>query len=210
MSCRFCRRCSQSIHRFQEPCSSAGAFSGAVRGPRLDLRLVLLLQRLDALLHVAAGVEQVLIGFVELVLVQIQLRLGEIELVLDRALLRFLGLRELGGKRGHPLLVGVEQRLRLADALLDRAGLGAQLRRVRLDVAQGRGERKRQCMVGHAQRSLRVGLLLGRVGQPGQPFRGVVGALIDDLGGGEVGGPLPADLGGGRGGPPPREAGGEQ
>ncbi len=51
-------------------------------GLRLHLGIVFLDQRLDALLRVAAGGQQILVCLLDFVLVQIELGLREIELIL--------------------------------------------------------------------------------------------------------------------------------
>ena len=56
---------------------------------------VVLHHLLDPLMHVAAGQHQVLVGGGDLVLVELQLRLRQVEPVLQRAVLRGAGLGEL-------------------------------------------------------------------------------------------------------------------
>ena len=72
---------------------------------RFGLCLMFLHHRLDLLPRIAACIDQVLIGFVQFILVQLQLRLGKIQLVLDLVFLIGLGLRECGGKIIYALLV---------------------------------------------------------------------------------------------------------
>ena len=62
---------------------------------------VLLLRLLDALVHVAAGGHQVVVGILDLVLVELHLRADEVELILQVGL---VGLRRLA----HLLRQGVE------------------------------------------------------------------------------------------------------
>lgn len=75
------------------------------------MRIVLLDHRLDLLPRITACLDQVLVGFVQFVLVEFQLRLRKLQLVLDFVLLLRLGLRERGGEVIDPLLVCVEQGL---------------------------------------------------------------------------------------------------
>ena len=176
-------------------------------GTRLDLRVMLLLQGFDSLLQVAAGFDQVLVGFLQLVLVQVELRLGDIQLVLQRVLLRLIGLRECTRELVHPLLIGVAQSLRNADALLDLQRLGTQRGRMRFNIAQRGREGEGERVVGDPQGRLREGLFLGSVGQPRQALRGGVGALVHQFRSRQRRGALFGHLGGGRRGLPPREAG---
>ena len=74
-------------------------------------RGVLLHQRLDALMLVSARCQQVLVRGRHFVLVQLHLRAGQIELVLQGALALGGGLRERRRQLRHPRLVGLEQLL---------------------------------------------------------------------------------------------------
>ena len=177
---------------------------------RLDLRVMLLLQGLDSLLQVAAGLDQVLVGFLQLILVQVELRLGDIQLVLQGVLLRLIGLRECAGQLVHPLLVGIAQSLRNTDALLDLQRLRTQRGRMRFNVAQCGREGEGERMVGDPQGRLREGLFLGSVGQPCQALRGGVGALVHQFRSSERRGALFGHFGRGRRGLPPRKAGGRE
>ena len=103
---------------------------------------------------IAACLDQVLVGFVQFILVQFQLRLRKFQLVLDLVLLIGLGLRECGGELIDPLLIGAEQSLRLGDARLNGRGIGIQCGRMRLDVAKRFGEGQVELMVGDSQRRL--------------------------------------------------------
>ena len=60
---------------------------------------------------IAAGFNQVLVCFLQLVFVQFQLRLRQVQLVLDFVLLIRFRLRKCGGEVIHTLLIGGEQRL---------------------------------------------------------------------------------------------------
>ncbi len=115
---------------------------------RLGLCVVFLHHRFDLLPRIAACLDQVLVGFVQFVLVQFQLRLREVQLVLDLVLLIGLGLRERGGEVIYALLVGAEQSLRLGDARLNGRGIGIQRGRVRFDIAKRFGEGQVEFMVG--------------------------------------------------------------
>ncbi len=187
-------------------CSGSRSRRGCNR-TRFDLRVVFLLQGLDLLLWVAAGLDQILVGLFQLVLVQVELRLGEIQLVLQGVLLRLLGVSKRGGQFGHALLIRVEQRFGFPNAILDFQRLGTQLRRMRFDVPQGGREGKGERMVGHPQGRLRKGLFFGGRGEPRQPLRRRVRALIDEFRRSQCGGPLLGHPGGGRRGLPPAYAG---
>ena len=118
----------------------------------LDLLSMFLDQRLDALARIAAGIEQILVGFVQFVFVEVELRLSQIQFVLQRIFLCRLCLCHLGRQIAYALLVDVKQGLRLADAIIDFCGLRIQRRRVCFDVAQGGVEGKIQRVIGNAQR----------------------------------------------------------
>ncbi len=177
------------------------------RHARFHLRVVLLFQGFDSFLRVAAGLDQVLIRFLEFVLVQIELRPGEIQLVLQSVFLRLLGVRERAGQFGHSLLIRIEQALGSADSILDFQRIRTQRGRMRFDVAQRGREREGDCMVGYPQGRLRIGLFVGGLGEPRQALRRGVGALIDQFRRGQCRRPLPRYSGGGRCGFPPAYAG---
>ena len=109
---------------------------------------VLLLHHLDALVEVPAGLQQILARLLHLVLLELHLRLGELEAVLDGGLLGIRGLLERGGEALHLLGVRLELFLRALEALLQLLRLGGQLRRVRLDVAQRAREREIELVIG--------------------------------------------------------------
>ena len=75
------------------------------------LDLVLLHHGFDLLPGIAAGFNQVLVCFLQLVFVQFQLRLRQVQLVLDFVLLIRFRLRKCSGEVIHTLLIGGEQRL---------------------------------------------------------------------------------------------------
>ena len=132
---------------------------------RLGLRIMFLHHRFDLLPRIAAGLDEVLVGFVQFILVQFQLRLRKVQLVLELVLLVGLGLCERRGELIYPLLVGAEQSLRFGDAPLNGRGIGTQCGRVRFDIAQRFGECQIEFMVGDSQRRLAERLFLGCDGQ---------------------------------------------
>ena len=150
---------------------------------RLGLRVMLLHHRFDLLPRIAACLDQVLVGLVQFVLVQFQLRLRKIQLVLDLVLLIGLGLRECGCEAIYLLLIGAEQSLRFGDARLNGRCLGIERGWVRFDIAKRFGEGQIQFMVGDSQRRLAERLLLGCDRQLRQALRRCVCALIHKIGG---------------------------
>ncbi len=116
-------------------------------GGLLLRRGVLLHHCLDALVHVAAGIGQLLIRLLHLILVELQLRLGHIQLILQRVVLRRPGLRERGGELSDTRLVRIQQLLRGVQTSFDLLRLRAQHRRMRLDATQRRGEGEIQVVV---------------------------------------------------------------
>ena len=184
-----------------------GDGGGGCCGACLDLCVMLLFQRFDALLQISAGFDQVLVRFLQFILVQVELRLGNIQLVLQRVFLRLLGLCNSRNQFLDPLLIGVEQSLGLADAVFDLERIGAQRRRVRFHIAQCGREGEGERVVGDPQRRLSIGLFVGGFRQPRQPLRRRVGALIDQFRRRRGGGALFRDLGGGWCGFPPGKTG---
>ena len=177
--------------------------------------VVLLLHHLDALMQVAAGLQQIVVRFLYFVLREFHLRLGQIEPVLDGSL---VGVRSLGERAAQALdllrvmlllFLGIEQ------TLLDLNGLGAEHRRMRLDVADRGAEGQVQLVIGELHRRLRQRLLLGGSGEARQAFGRQERVLIDDghrTGSGRLGcGPLCAhrDRSGTRG-PQPIADGGQE
>src|SRR5579872_4802556 len=69
---------------------------------------VLLHHHLDALMLITASLQKILVRLVDLVLVQFELRGGEIELVLQAAFLRICGLSNSRGQPRHARLVALE------------------------------------------------------------------------------------------------------
>ena len=76
---------------------------------RFGLCVMLLHHRLDLLPRIAARLDQVLVGLVQFVLIQFQLRLRQVQAVLNFVFLISLGLRERSCEFVHTLLVGAEQ-----------------------------------------------------------------------------------------------------
>src|SRR5579864_6804399 len=93
------------------------------RGEALALmlgRFVLLLHHLDALMHVAAGLHQIVVRLGDFVLIELLLRLREIELVLNAGLGRIGSMRERFRELLHVRAVSGKLRLRPGEPLLDR------------------------------------------------------------------------------------------
>ncbi len=73
---------------------------------------------------VAAGLQQILVGLLDFVPVQLRLGLGEFEAILDRGLVRVPGGGERRGEALDVLVIAVELLLRALQALLDAEGRG--------------------------------------------------------------------------------------
>jgi len=105
---------------------------------------------LDLLPRIAAGIDQILVGLVELVFVQLHLRLGKVELVLELVFLVGFGLRHCGGEIIDALLIRGKQCLGLLDADLYGGGRGIQCRRMSFGIAQRFREGEVEFVVGDA------------------------------------------------------------
>ena len=149
---------------------------------------MLLLRGLDQLVHVAAGLQQVVVGLLDLVLLQFDLRLQQVQLVLDRGLVGIGGLRELRLEAGHRVGVARELLLRPCQGVLDAVRLLAEHGGVCLDVAQRGTEGEVELVVGELQRLLGQRTLVGGACQARQPLRGQEGVLVDDRDVGRSGG----------------------
>ncbi len=163
-------------------------------GSRLGLGIVLMHPYFYALLRVAAGGEQILVGFLELVLIQIELRLREVQFILQHNLLGGRSRRQRGRQLGHALLVAIRLRLGFRQAILDLERFGAQGRGMCFQVAKSGSEGQGKLMVGYAQRRLRVRLLFRSCRELRELLRRGVGALVDQRGRSHCGG---ASVGGG-------------
>ncbi len=115
---------------------------------------MLLHHRFDLLARIAAGLDQILVGLIQFVLVQLQLRLREVQLVLNLVFLIGLGLRKRASELIDALLVGAEQSLGLGNACLNGRGVGIQGGRVCFGIVQRFGEGEVEFMVGDPQRRL--------------------------------------------------------
>ncbi len=150
---------------------------------RLGLRFVLLHHGFDLLPRIAAGIDQILIRFVQFVLVQGQLRLRQVQFVLHGGFLRILGLRELGGEVIHPLLIGGQQFLRFADPRLDRGGIGVQCGRVSFRIANPLLEGKIELVIRNAQCRLSKRLLIRGNGALRKPQCRFISGLVHEVSG---------------------------
>src|ERR1700674_6038063 len=110
-------------------------FGGRRSRMRLGLCAMLLDHRLDLLSRIAAGIDEILAGLVEFILVQFQLRLGKLPLILNFVLLIRFGLRQRGGEIIYALLIRGEQSLGLRDARLDGRRRGIEGRGMGLGIA---------------------------------------------------------------------------
>jgi hypothetical protein len=143
-------------------------------------RFVLLLHLLDTQVYVASAPHEVIVGFGDLVLFERDLRLGEVDAILQGGLVglgclgqRILQLLETRAVSGEPLL-------RLVESLLYGGGLRAEGRRMGLHMVQRCGERQIQLTVGGLHRLPGECLLLGSVGIARQALGDEQGVLIDD------------------------------
>ena len=141
---------------------------------------MLLLHLLNALVDVAAGLQQIIVRLVHLILREVHARLREIEPVLDGRLLGVGGLGELLGELLDAFRSARQGLLRIVQALLDLARLRTERWRVRLEVPQCGGEGEIELVIGGLHGRLCERLLLGRVGKARQTLRRKEGVLVDD------------------------------
>ena len=116
---------------------------------------VLCLGLLDALVDVAAGGHQVLVPLLDLVLLDLDLRAHQVQLILQVLLVRLARLAHLLGELLQQLGVGRQTLLRIGDVRLNLQCLGAQDRRMGLDPVQRTHEGEVEFVVGGLHRGLR-------------------------------------------------------
>jgi hypothetical protein len=119
----------------------------------------------DALMQISAGLEQIRVRLRHLIAVEVELGLGKIQPILQRALICIPRLCQCGREPGHACLVAVEQLLQALEAVLHALRRLRKRGRVRLDLAQRRGECNLELLIGPAQRRLCERALFGRQGQ---------------------------------------------
>jgi hypothetical protein len=138
---------------------------------------------LDALMLIPTCLEEVLVRLIDLILIELQLRARQVELILQRGFLRIAG---LGHCRGQPLdrrLVGVEPLLRFLQPLLELLGCGTQYRRMGFDTPQGGGECQVELVIGQSIGGLRKGPFVGTFGFHSQASGERQGTLVDPYSG---------------------------
>jgi hypothetical protein len=144
---------------------------GLASGQRRQLvvhRGVLLQHRLDALMRIAARGGQILVFVVDFILVELELRLREVQLVLQRTALRIGSFRDIRRQAGHARFVRVQLFLQAGQPRIDLLRLRTQHRRMRLDPAQRCGERDIHLVIGRLHHRLRRCALLRGGGLIGQ------------------------------------------
>src|SRR5215831_3750429 len=109
--------------------------------------LVLLLHLLNALVDIAAGLQQVLVRLLHLILRKLQARLREIEPVLNGWLVGIGGLGELFGELLDAFRFARQRLLRIVEAVLNLARFRTEEWRVRLEVPQCGGEGEIELMI---------------------------------------------------------------
>src|ERR1700683_5833230 len=102
----------------QAPLFGGRGSAGQSRFGRFRGRIVIFHHRLDAVLRVSSGADQVLLGVVDLVLVELLLGVGDIKLVVERIFLVAGGFGVRGGELRHLRLVVCEGFLRFLKPVL--------------------------------------------------------------------------------------------
>ena len=125
---------------------------------------------------------QVLFGVVYLILAQLQSRLGQLKLVIQRILLGSAGFRVGGRDLGDLRLLGRQIIFGLLQACLNLLGLGGQDRRMLGGVQQRRGKRQVHFLIAKLQGSLREGQFFGGGRHLRQGLRGQERRLIHETG----------------------------
>ena len=143
-------------------------------------REVLRLGLLDALVNVAAGGHQVIVPLLDFVLLDLDLRAHQIQLILQVRLLRLGRLAHLLGELLQYLGVALQALLRIGDVRLDLQRLGAQDGGMGLDPVQRAHEGEVELVVGRLHRSQRERLFLRAVRKARQVLRGAQRSLVDN------------------------------
>ena len=134
---------------------------------------------LDATLGIASRAEEVLFGIVYLILGQLQTRLGQLQLVIERILLGAAGFGVGGRELGDLRLLGSQIILGFLQASLNLLGVGAQDGRMLRRVEQRRGKGQVHFLIAKLQGSLREGLLFRGRRHLRQGLRGEERRLVD-------------------------------
>src|SRR5580704_663061 len=126
-----------------------GSCSGGQRGfRRFGGALVVFYDGLNAILRVTSGADQVLLGVVNFVLIEFLLRVGNIELVVERVFFVAGGLGVRGGELRDLGLIAFESFLGFLEARLNFFRFRAERRRMQRGVAQGCGKADIEFVVG--------------------------------------------------------------
>ena len=127
---------------------------------------------------VAADAGELFVGVGELVVVELKLGLGDVEIVGvgDGA----VGLLQRGGERVDVGLVFFDEGLELRDLLLDGEGVAGEGAGLEGGLAESEGEGLVDFVVGETLGFAGEGLLFGGDGERGEGLDGLPGALIDE------------------------------
>ncbi len=140
---------------------------------------------LDLAALVAADAGKLFVGVVELIVSELELGFGQVEIVGvgDCA----VGLFQRGGEGVDVTLILLDHGLELRDFLLDREGFAGQGVGSERGLAKGEGEGLVDCVVGETFGFVGERLLFGGDSEWGEGLDGLPGALIDEIAGGSLG-----------------------
>ena len=126
---------------------------------------MLFLQLLDPRARISASAAEVILGIVQFVLIEFQLRFGNIQLVLQIVLLPLVRRGELLGELCGAVQVRLDGRLGLSLPVVEFLELRRQLHSSLGRMAQRVGKSEVYLVIGHFEGPVNQLLLLGRVSQ---------------------------------------------
>ena len=141
---------------------------------------MLLQQLLNLALGIAACAEQVFFGVVEFVLIELELRLGDVDLVLEIFFRAVTRRRHLPGETRNLFLIGLDDGLRFGAAGHHLPLFRRRRRRMLGGLAHSRGEGEVDFIVGKPQGLVRQILFLRCRGQRRKFSSRLQGLLVND------------------------------